>query len=158
MRQHGSMNATDYFLPQVADEADISPWASILPDNARVLRTSLFGDAFLVDCTGAVHMLERGGCSLDQIAPSEEHFWRALERDEEGWQLRPLADACRSQGKVLAKGQCYAFKVLPVLGGDYVPDNVWVAPWQDWFSLTADIFGQMKELPDGASVTLKIID
>jgi hypothetical protein len=32
-------------------------------------------------------------------------------------------------GKVLADGQCYAFTTLPIFGGDYSVENVWVAPW-----------------------------
>lgn len=152
------MNADEYLLPKAADEVDLLSWASVLPTDARILRTSLFGDAYLVDGLGAVHMLERGGCSITKIAASEEHFWRALDRDDEGWQLRQLADACRAQGKVLDDGQCYAFTMLPLLGGDYVPENVWVAPWREWFSLTADVFEQTKDLPDGATVTLKIVD
>ena len=153
------MNANDYFLPKAADSADLSRWASVLPTEAQVLRTSLFGDVFLVDGRGAVHMLERGCCSVAEIAPSEERFWRALEADEEGWQLRGLADACRAEGKVLVSTQCYAFTIPPLFsGGDYIPENVWVAPWQEWFSLTADIFQQTKNLPDGTNIRFEVSD
>lgn len=110
------MNATDYFLPPAADKADLSPWSSILPSSVHGLRTNLFGDSFLVDATGAVHILDRGGCSTERIAASEQEFWRAIEGDSEGWQLRPLADECRRAGKLLADGQCYAFTTPPCLG------------------------------------------
>jgi hypothetical protein len=153
-----AMNATDYFLPKAADESDLSAWSAILPASARVLRTNLFGDAFIVGDNGAVHMLERGGCSAEQIATSEEEFWREVRDDTHGWQLRPLADECRRAGKVLADGQCYAFTTPPVLGGDYTVDNVWVAPWREWFPLTADLFQQIKDIPDGATVSFKVAD
>lgn len=92
------MSATHYFLPRHADETDLSAWSPLLPASARVVRTNLFGDAFLVDDNGTVHMLERAACSLAQIASSEEEFWRRVRDDNEGWQLRPLADACRREG------------------------------------------------------------
>src|SRR3954447_14583728 len=152
------MSAADYFLPKAADEADLSSWASILPAMPRVLRTSLFGDVFLVDEAGAVHMLERGACSITQIAASEEEYWRHVDEDAEGWQLRALADECREVLEPLGEAQCYAFTNLPVLGGPYAADNIWVAPWIHWFSFTADVFEQIKDLPDGAKVTFKIVD
>jgi hypothetical protein len=148
----------DYFLPRGADEADLSAWCSILPSGARVLRTNLFGDAFVVDDRGSVHILDRGGCSVDRIASSAEDFWREVREDVHGWQLRPLADACRRAGKVLTDGHCFAFTIPPVLGGDYSVENVWVAPCAEWFSLSASLFEQIKDLADGAQVTLKIVD
>jgi hypothetical protein len=156
--QHAAMNARDYLLPEATDAADLSPWFSILPRDARILRTNLFGDVFLVGGEGAVYMLERAGCAVSKIAPSEEHFWQYLDDDEEGWQLRPLADACRREGKSLQDGQCYAFTVLPFLGGDYTVENIWVAPWQEWFALTADLFRQTRDLQDGQTVVLKVAD
>jgi hypothetical protein len=152
------MSSFDYFLAEAADEDDLSTWSSILPKGARVLRTNLFGDAFIVDSAGAVHMLERAACSVAPIASSEEEFWHQAHDDPQGWQLRPFADECRRAGKLLGAGQCYAFTILPVLGGDYTVENVWVAPWREWFPLAADLFLQIKDLPDGAPVSLKVVD
>lgn len=152
------MSAANYFLPEAADEADLSAWASVLPVAVTVLRTNLFGDVFLADQTGAVHMLERGACSATQITGSEEEFWRKVDDDTEGWQLRALADACRRASKPLGDGQCYAFTTLPVFGGAYVVENIWVGPWNDWFSFTAEVFEQIKDLPDGAKIKFKIVD
>jgi hypothetical protein len=57
-----------------------------------------------------------------------------------------------------AHGQCYAFNTPPILGGDYTEANVWVAQWKEWFSFTADLFRQIKDLPDGSTVSLKVVD
>ena len=152
------MDLLSYFLPSSAEETDLSPWSSLLPKSVRVLRTNLFGDTFLLDAAGAVHMLERGACSCQQIAATEREFWSVLQSDDEGWQLRQLADACREAGMPLQDGQCYAFTTPPILGGDYIVGNVWVAPWTEWFGFTADLFDQIRGLPDGASVSLQIVD
>jgi hypothetical protein len=157
-RQLPSMDPADYFLPKAVDDADLSAWLSIVPPSVRVLRTNLFGDVFVADQRGAVHMLERAACSARQIASSEEEFWRELHDDEEGWQLRSLVDQCRQAAKVLGDGQCYAFTTPPVLGGDYSFDNIWVAYWAEWFSFTAELFQQIKDLPDGAAVSFKVVD
>lgn len=152
------MDPARYFLPKAADEVELSAWAALVPASARVIHTNLFGDAFVVDELGTVHMLERGACSADEIASSEEEFWRKLQNDEDGWQLRPLADDCRQAGLLLGEGQCYAFKTLPILGGKYETPNIYVCGWSEWFSLTADVFRQIRDLPDGATVTLKVVD
>lgn len=151
------MNA-DYFLPNIANQEDLSAWSDILPAAPRILRTNLFGDVFLVDESGAVHMLERAACTVSQIALSEEEFWRKVDDDEDGWQLRTLVDECRRAGKALGEGQCYAFTTPPLLGGDYMEANVWVSPWGEWFAFTADLFEQTKDLPDGTSVQFRVSD
>lgn len=155
---HLAMNASDYFLSPAADETDLSLWSSILPSPARGLRTNLFGDSFLVDAAGAVHMLDRGGCSTERIANSEQEFWRAIQSDSEGWQLRPLADDCRRAGKLLTGAQCFAFTTPPVVGGEYTVENVWVTSWREWFSFTANLFRQIEGVPDGATVSLNVVD
>lgn len=157
-RHHRQVSPTAYFLPTAAHDADLSAWASIIPPGCRVLRSNLFGDMFLLAPDGVIYMFDRGGFSVERIAPSEEVFWREVHDDPEGWQFRPLADECSRAGKVLMAEQCYAFTRPPVLGGDYSVENVRVAPWQEWFSFTTDLFQQIKDLPDGAVISLKIED
>lgn len=149
-------DSSEYFLPTAANGDDLSSWQPLVPDGARIIATNLFGDAFFVHPSGGVYMLERGAASVEPVAPSEHGFWKDIVDDAEGWQLRPLADRCRSGGKILGEGQCYAFAVLPVLGGEYEPDNIWVGSWHEWFALTADIYNQIKDVPDGTPVRLNL--
>ena len=153
------MDPSAYFLPDAADVTHLSAWSAIIPASARIIRTNLFGDAFMLDEGGAVHMLERGACCVEQIAPAEEDFWKRLQQDEDGWQLRPLVDECRLAGKVLGAGQCYAFITPPVFReGSYAVENVGVASWKEWFSFTADLFQNLRGLPDGAKMTFEVTD
>lgn len=150
------MSADNYFLPSAANEADLSDWRPIAPAGAKPFATNLFGDAFFVDGSGAVHMLSRAGASSEQVSPSIDQFRTSLQGDPEGWQLRKLADACAASGKILGDGECYAFATPPFLGGDYSVDNVFVCSWTEWFALTADLYLQTRDLPDGAQVRLNI--
>jgi hypothetical protein len=147
---------SSYFLPALADDFDLGAWSDLLPAGSRVLRTNLFGDSMLVDSDGAIHILERAAASVSKIAANEEEFWLKIVDDDEGWQLRRLTDDCRAAGKTLAPHQCYAFTTLPYLGGDYTVENVWVCSWEEWFSFTADIYTQTKNLPDGTPIELRI--
>jgi hypothetical protein len=153
------MDPSNYFLPEEANEVDLSCWSPILPNPVRVLQTNLFGDAFVLVDDGTVHMLERASHSAQRIASSEEEFYRDVEADEDDWQLRRLADQCRLDGKILADGECYAFTTPPVFrSGEYTVENIWVTQWQEWFSLTADLFQRIKDLPDGTTVRFNIIE
>jgi hypothetical protein len=150
------MKAARYFLPEPANGADLSEWQPMVPAGARPFRTNLFGDAFFVDSAGAVHMLQRAAASCEQVSPSIEDFWEQVEEDEDGWQLRPLADACAAEGKTLGEGQCYAFVQPPFLGGDYSVENVRVGSWTEWFALAADLYNQVKDVPDGTQVRINV--
>jgi hypothetical protein len=45
---------------------------------------------------------------------------------------------------------------MPLLGGDYAVENVYVSSWAEWFALTADIHAQTKDLPEGAQVRINV--
>jgi hypothetical protein len=150
------MNLDQYFLSPEANEADLSAWEPLAPAGVTPFATNLFGDAFFLDPAGAVHMLSRAGASCEQVSPSIDEFRQRLAEDEDGWQLRPLADRCAAAGKVLGEGQCYAFVTPPFLGGEYDVENVRVGSWREWFALTADLYNQIKDLPDGAQVRLNV--
>jgi hypothetical protein len=152
------MSATDYFLPA-------APTSPIYPRGLRCCPRNLASSApassairssltVLVRCTCWTEVDAR----VQHLATSEEEFWRKIQDDEQGWQLRPLADECQRTGKVLADGQCYAFTTLPILGGDYSAENVWVAPLGEWFSFTSDLFKQVEALPNGSTVSLKVVE
>jgi hypothetical protein len=146
----------DYFLPDSPTEAELSLWEQLLPPGARSIQANLFGDVFLVDRFGAIHLLDLGACSISQIACSEQAFQLELVLDPQNWQLRGLANACRQVGMRLRENQCFAFTKLPILGGEYELENVWIAPRDEWFGFTADIWRQIRDLPDGAHVQLRV--
>lgn len=144
-----------YFLPPSANDVDLAGWKDLAPEGVTVLALTQFADVIFRHRDGSIHLLEPAACSSSRIADSEAEFWRRIREDEEGWQLRPLVDRLRAAGKLLPAEHCYAFTRLPVLGGDYEVDNVWVCPLREWVAYTADIYRQIEELPDGATVRLK---
>ncbi|WEX86569.1 DUF1851 domain-containing protein [Sinorhizobium garamanticum] len=103
-------------------------------------------------------MLEVSAASIAEIAGSEKEFHQRCVDDAEGWLLRPLVDRCRSAGIVLGPTQCYAFTTLPLFGGEYKVDNIWICAWKEWLSFTATIYSQTKDLPDGSPVAIKFVD
>ena len=146
------------FLPDEITVTELAAWADILPVQCRVLGANLFADVFLADAAGAVHMLEISVGSITEIAASEQEFRQRCFDDADGWLLRALVNRCRSAGMILGASQCYAFTTLPLFGGEYEVDNIWMCSRRDWVSFTGHIYAETKDLPDGATVKISIAD
>ncbi len=142
------------FLPDEVLSVDLSAWSDLLPDRSRLVGGSLFADLFLADGDGAIHMLEVSAGSIRKIAGSEAEFLQKCAADDEGWLLKPLAERCRAAGMTPTPDQCYAFTTLPLFGGKYEVDNIWLSPWAEWIRYTATMYVQTKHLPDGSKVRI----
>ena len=70
----------------------------------------------------------------------------------------PLVDSAVSEGMILGAGQCYSFKVAPCLGGAYEIENVCVTDLEVHLSFAADIMRQIKDLPNGTKIRIKVVD
>ena len=146
------------FLPVEITLTELAAWSDILPARCRVLGANLFADVFLADATGAVYMLEVSAGSIGKIAASEGAFRERCVDDADGWLLRALVDRCRSEGLILDPSQCYAFTTLPLFGGEYTVDNVWMSSCRDWVAFAATIYSETKDLPDGSTVRIVVKD
>jgi hypothetical protein len=75
----------------------------------------------MVTTDGSVHQLLIGEGTFTKVAQSRAAFTQ--KRDENGnandWLMIPLVDQLVAAGIILEHGQCYGFKVPPILGGEY---------------------------------------
>ena len=154
------MNVHDYLIDHSdIDWADVlSPWSCLLPPELTVWLMNRFGDLFVVLDNGTVHMLDVGGGTLEQVGDSRDAFCTALDQRDNAtqWLMIPLVDRLVGAGKLLRPGHCYSYVLSPVLGGDYTVENTMVIPIHEHYSLHASIHEQIKDLPDGAAVRIRI--
>jgi hypothetical protein len=68
----------------------------------------------------------------------------------------PLVDRCVNAGITLAEGQCYGYRIRPLLGGEYTPENIYPTDIAQYCSLLADMYRQIKDLPDGTKVRIVV--
>jgi len=59
---------------------------------------------------------------------------------------------------ILTEGQCYGYKRQCVTGGSLEPDNVYVATMAEYISFMGDFHYQIKDIPDGTTVTLRVVN
>ena len=96
--------------------------------------------------------------SCDRIAASADEYAELL-RDEEfdvDWRMEALVDTAAEKLGPLAEGRCYCLKLPAVLGGAYDAANLGTNSLFELISFSGDMAEQIKDVPDGEAVTIKI--
>lgn len=148
------MDVGDYLLdPSGHNWTDLlSAWSPILPEEFNLWLVNKVGDAFLIVPDGSIHVLDIGMGAFNHVADNREDFADRVVENADSWLLKYLIDDCIASGKVLKDGQCYGYKVPPMLGGKYTTDNLEPADLSVHYSLLAQISEQTRELPDGTRI------
>lgn len=151
---------TDYLIDQ--DGTDWSgvfaSWSWLLPKTFTLWLVNRFADLFVVLADGSVHMLDVGAGTFDRVAASRDEFCTRIDDPETaaGWLMIPLVDRLVEAGVRLGPGQCYGFKTPPVLGGEYAVKNIGPLALADYLGAYGSLHSQLKDLPDGTQVELKV--
>ena len=156
------MNIQDYLIDQSGKDWSelLSGWTEALPPPFTVWLVNRFGDVFAVFEDGSVHMLDVGIGVIQRLADNRDDFATQIDAGNNAnhWLMIPLVDQCVAAGLTLSDGQCYGYKIPPILGGKYVVENVSPTKLSVHYSLLADIWRQTKDLPDGTRIRAVVID
>jgi type VI secretion system (T6SS) immunity protein Tdi1 len=147
----------DELLP-IADP--LAEWRWKLGPEAQVVALSRSGDAFVVQPDGAISWLDTGAGEVSPVAPSREAFSRLLENPSDAARLllAPIVEESVRLHGPFPPGTCLGFTQLPVLGGAYTIDNRYRVSAVEHFRVTGDLHRQLRDLPDGVKVRLRVID
>lgn len=136
----------------------LGEWRWKLGGAAQIVALSQSGDAFVAQLDGKIVWLDTGAGDLTEVAPSLEAFQELLHEPAQAARLlrAPVVEEfVRLHGPIPA-GKCLGFTQLPVLGGSYSVENRWLAPAVEHFGLTGEIHRQIRDLPDGINVNIRI--
>jgi hypothetical protein len=138
----------------------LTEWAWLLPPELTVWLMNRFGDLFLVLEDGSVHMLDAGTGTLTRMADDRDDFCRRVDEGDNAnqWFMIPLVDRVVAAGLKLGPGQCYGYKILPVLGGGYTVENTAILPVAEHLGFCGSLHHELADLPDGAKVVLRVQD
>lgn len=148
-------------LDAAAVEQALTDWRWLIGPDARPLYATVGGDVLLVDPDGRVLLLDTGGGTVTAITDSVAAFEGAISdpANLDDWFSASLAGRLRQQGVVLGPGQCYGYTILPVFQeGSYGPENRRALDALEHLSVTADMHEQVRGLPNGAKVQMKVVD
>jgi hypothetical protein len=152
----------DYLIEQSGIDWSkaLATWSWLLPPRFTLWLVNRFADLFLVLPDGTVHMLDVGVGTLTRLADSRDDFAAKIDEDDNAdlWFMIPLVDQMVAAGVVLQPAQCYGFKKPPVLGGDYRVENAGPLLLWDYLASYGSIHEQLRDVPDGTQVVLKVIN
>ena len=137
----------------------LANWRWLLGGYARLLGWSSSGDLFVIDPCGVVSRLDAGGGDLEPVAATAADFHRLL-HDPEGVDdllLLPVVRAFERRYGPLRPGECLGFTTLPILGGGYTAENRFRLPIVEHAAVTGDLHRQLRDLPDGTKVSVRIV-
>src|SRR5262245_8706126 len=124
-------------------------WHWALPNPMRVIAINAFGNL----------LVELGDHSVWRVCPEDLEAKRVAESvaqlttsmtDEDfalDWTAAAWCEAAVAALGPLGPGQCYGFRVWPVLGADYSADNMVIKNLADWLAASGHVGQQVKDLP-----------
>jgi len=113
---------------------------------------------FVAQPSGVVQRLDTAYGALDPVAESLADFERALEDPELVWDmcLMPVVQQFEDEHGPLLDQECLGFTTLPILGGTYAVDNRTRLQIGEHAAFTGNLHAQLRDVPDGAKVRLRI--
>lgn len=143
------------------DQNDIlSEWRWLLPEVVSVLIVTCMGDMFVEDKNGNILFLLYDGGDVEIVAESKEELESLLKDDEkfDNWFLPALFEKMVAAEKHLKDNEVYSLKMMGILGGKYVVENIEPTDISVHFGLTGLINKRIWDLPDGTKINLVTVD
>jgi hypothetical protein len=138
----------------------LEAWEWIGLDGLTTIAVSAFGEPFFRDTQGAIHQLDTLDGKLNAVAGSLSEFTAILQeeaaRDE--LLLAGLVLGAIGRGLILAPGECYDFKIAPILGGEISADQIETMSFLVKLHIAGQLHDQVRHLAPGTkinSVTLE---
>jgi hypothetical protein len=126
----------------------LADWSRLMKmDDVRILDTTCLGDVIFKNSEGNAFVLDVGA--------GEIRTYDAGERELVSEQNR-LVSKFEQQGLKLGSGQCYGLKPNAIFK-PYEAENIYVATLVEYVSFMGNFHHQIKDLPDGSPIRLRVI-
>lgn len=146
-----------FIEPDAAALAELAEaWSWLVPSDFEPLRFTRLGDVFYLAPDGGVHWLDTGIGEITAVAVDIADLdarLASVEADE--WLLPPVVAALEAAGKHAPAGWCYSPVILTIFAeGSYAVDNWNPVPAREHYGVSGGQHRQIRDLPDGAKVSL----
>lgn len=133
----------------------LSEWRWLLGDSYQIVLVSSLGDLFLADTAGHIHWLDAGAARLTEVAASLDEFQHLRQQPVHAteWFATQMIGDISQRGLRLTRGQCFSYKLPPMLGGQWEPANFEPTDLSVHFSILGQICRQARDLPEGTLVS-----
>lgn len=136
-------------------------WSWVLPSEAtRVLAQNRFGNVLVEVGDGSIWRVCPEDVTAAKVAESEAalpELW-ADQEFQTDWTGEAWIEAAEPALGPPGEGQCYGFKIWPVLGGAYEVENMAIKSMLEWLAVSGDVGSQIRDLPPGTEIRLDVRD
>jgi len=139
----------------------LDDWQWLLAGSHRLLAVTRMGDAFVEKADGEVIFLDTLEGNLKHAATNQNAFLKLLQVGafDPTWFNPDMVALLEASSEHLAPGQCYCYKIPPVLGGSLESANVKAISAMVHFSIMGQLHEQTRHLPPGAKIShFKIVE
>lgn len=137
-------------------EEILSDWRWLIGDTKLPILLSASGDAFVQDMeSGSIFYLDTATAEIFEVAGDIKEFHTLLTDQEfvvNHFAVNMIGDLM-SNGVILEPGKIYSYKKPPVLGGEYVLNNIELIDIEVHFAISGQIHNQVKNLPVGTKIS-----
>jgi hypothetical protein len=151
-----------FFEPSQRDlEIALQGWDWIDLSELRPIAVSSFGDVFFLSEEGPIVHLDWIEGTLTTVSQSLREFEESLDSEEvrDRLILMGFVLGARARGLLLEAGECYDFKVPPVLGGAMDGENVQKLSFAVKLNMAGQIHDKVRNLEAGSVITgFKLLD
>ena len=141
-------------------ETALRTWSWLIPNEFTHWIVSRFADLYVVTLDDSIHQLLIGEGTFTKVAENRADFAQKIDNPDTAndWLMIPLVDQLVAAGMSLQAGQCYGFRVPPMLGGEYSVRNCVPIAITDYLGAYGSIHEQLRDVSEGTQVVLKPID
>jgi Domain of unknown function (DUF1851) len=139
-------------------ELALTAWSWLEVGSKEPILVSAFGDVFLRDASG-VWFLDTVQGKLERVCDTQSELQELLKSSENtaDYLMSWLVAAAEESGLTLGPGQCYDFKVPPVLGGEVALENVHVLDFVASLDIAGQIHHQVQNMNPGTRVSKLVV-
>ena len=154
------MNVHDYLIDHAAFDWQelLGCWHWRMSGEMTIWLMNRFGDLFVTQDDGSISRLRLDDGTFARIAKTKDEFLDLVDQPDfmNDWLMIPLVDRLVAAGKILGRGQCYAFVQIPILGGDYAIENIVVRDIARQYKAMGPLHEKLKDIPDGTKISFQI--
>ena len=138
----------------------IASWGWVGVNPTEIVAENEFGNLILKDAEDKFWRLCPEDVYCEVVAESIDDYNELINDDEflNDWNMTVMVNEATEMLGALKEGYKYCMVIPGVLNGEYNGTNFKTAPFVEIIRLSGDLGKQIKDLPDGAEIKLKVID
>ncbi|MCW4463588.1 DUF1851 domain-containing protein [Sphingomonas sp. BT-65] len=142
-------------IPEVDVIRAIDGWKWLPLKGLTAIAVSAFGEVFLRDSAGVIHQIDTIEGKLSKAANSLPELAAMLQDAEarDNLLFAGLVIGARRRGLILEPGECYDFRLAPIVGGNMGVDEMQKLSFVVKLHIAGQLHEQVKDLPPGTRIS-----